>query len=155
MIPLIMVGPGTGFAPFRGFLQERAARQAAGDRLGPALVFCGCRNPAHDFIYEEELRAWVKSGVTKLVTAFSRLPDQPKRYVQDEILAHAEEVWDLLENQAIIYVCGDASRMAPDVRRAFGDIFQAHTGAGEATAAAWLNDLAFSGRYVVDVWAAT
>lgn len=154
-VPLILVGPGTGFAPFRGFLQERAARQKSGETLGPALVFCGCRNPDHDFLYADELRSYEQNGVVRVVTAFSRLPGQPKRYVQDEIRARSEEVWDLLQKGACIYVCGDASKMAPDVRRAFAEIFRAKAGAGEQTSEAWLNELASNHRYVVDVWAAS
>jgi cytochrome P450/NADPH-cytochrome P450 reductase len=154
-VPLIMVGPGTGFAPFRGFLQERAARQAEGETLGPALVFCGCRNPGHDFLYSDELREFEQNGVARIVTAFSRLAGQPKRYVQDEIRERGDEVWGLMHKGARVYVCGDASKMAPDVRRVFAEIFRAKTGAGEQTAEAWLNELAADQRYVIDVWAAS
>ncbi|HEV2461985.1 MAG TPA: cytochrome P450, partial [Ktedonobacterales bacterium] len=126
-IPIIMVGPGTGIAPFRGFLQERAALQAKGAKLGRALLFFGCRNP-DDFLYQDELQAWVDQGVTTLYTAFSRLEGQPKTYVQDEIKAHADDVWQLIQEGAVIYICGDASRMEPDVRKAFIDISQAKTG---------------------------
>jgi cytochrome P450/NADPH-cytochrome P450 reductase len=152
--PIIMVGPGTGIAPFRGFLQERAALAVAGVELGQAMLFFGCRNPEQDFIYQDELRAFEAQGLVDLQVAFSRATDQPKTYVQDLIRAEGNRVWQLLEAGAVIYVCGDASRMAPDVRRAFAAVYREQTGAGDATAEAWLADLTATGRYVADVWAA-
>jgi cytochrome P450/NADPH-cytochrome P450 reductase len=154
-IPIIMIGPGTGFAPMRGFLQERAALQAAGATLGPALLFCGCRHPQQDYIYEEDLRDWAARGVVQVCPAFSRLPGQPKRYVQDELRARQDAVWKLIESGAVVYVCGDARSMAPGVRQAFADIFRAKTATSEAVAEAWLNDLVASKRYLTDVWAAS
>ena len=151
--PIIMVGPGTGVAPFRGFLAERAAIQATGGTVGPALLFFGSRDPRQDFLYEAELRAWSARGLIELVTAFSRVAGQPRVYVQDAIAAHAEEVWALLAGGAIVYVCGEASRMAPAVRAAFGAIYRDRTGADEAQAEAWLHDLEAAGRYLADVWA--
>jgi cytochrome P450/NADPH-cytochrome P450 reductase len=153
LTPLIMVGPGTGMAPFRGFLEERAALAARGERLGAAVLFFGCRDPEQDFIYEDELKRWVKDGIVTLHMAFSRATNQPKTYVQDEILLQANEVWRLLEAGAVIYVCGDASRMAPDVRRAFAAVYRRQTGAGDAAAEAWLARLTVEGRYIADVWA--
>jgi cytochrome P450/NADPH-cytochrome P450 reductase len=111
--PLIMVGPGAGVAPFRGFLEERAALAARGEESGEAMLFFGCRDPRQDFIYEDELRQWAADGIVTLDVAFSRASDRPKAYVQDEIIRQADEVWRLLEAGAVIYVCGDASRMAP------------------------------------------
>ena len=153
LTPLIMVGPGTGMAPFRGFLEERAVMTALGDRLGESLLFFGCRDPEQDFIYEDELRQWADDGIVTLHVAFSRAPGLPRTYVQDEILAQADEVWRLLEAGAIIYVCGDASRMAPDVRRAFAAVYRQQTGGGDTAAEAWLASLTADGRYVADVWA--
>jgi cytochrome P450/NADPH-cytochrome P450 reductase len=111
-----MVGPGTGLAPFRGFLQERATLQAQGHTIGPSLLFFGCRHAEQDFIYEDELRAFEQQGVTRLAVAFSRQDGQPKTYVQDQLLKCQDEVWRLIEAGAVIYICGDASKMAPDVR---------------------------------------
>ena len=116
---MIMVGPGTGVAPFRGFLQERAALKQQGVPVGEAMLFFGCRDPLQDFLYEDELRAFEAAGVTRLFAAFSREPGKPKTYVQQAIREHSDEVWRLLQQEAMVFVCGEASRMAPDVRQAF------------------------------------
>lgn len=152
--PIIMVGPGTGLAPFRGFLQERSALKAAGTEVGASLLFFGCRHPQQDFLYEDELRQFEAQGVTRLSTSFSRIEGQKKCYVQDEIYALRDEVWELIDGGAVIYVCGDASRMAPDVRRTFAAIYCEKTSASVAQSEEWLNELAVQNRYLVDVWAA-
>jgi cytochrome P450 / NADPH-cytochrome P450 reductase len=154
LMPMIMVGPGTGLAPFRGFLQERAALKAQGRPIGPSLLFFGCRHPQQDFLYEAELRAFAEAGVTRLYPCFSRIPGQKKTYVQDQILDGKDEVWQLVKDGGIVYVCGDASRMAPDVRRAFAAIYREKTGASEEAAETWLHDMTLQNRYLVDVWAA-
>ncbi|MDA7418928.1 cytochrome P450 [Xenophilus arseniciresistens] len=150
--PLIMIGPGTGLAPFRGFLQERAARQAQGLAQGKALLFFGCRHPAQDFLYEDELKAWAQAGLVTLHTAFSRPgggSGPQKTYVQDRLREQADAVWQLLQQGAHIYVCGDGSRMEPDVRRTLADIARTH---GE-DAQAWMAKMIDDQRYVLDVWA--
>jgi cytochrome P450/NADPH-cytochrome P450 reductase len=154
-VPIIMIGPGTGLAPFRGFLQERAALKAGGAEVGDALLFFGCRHPRQDFIYEDELRGFERQGVARLSTAFSRVEGQPKCHVQGEIYARRDEVWRMIEDGAAVFVCGDASRMAPDVRRTFAAIYREKTGAGEAEAESWLDEMAAHNRYLVDVWAAS
>lgn len=146
--PVIMIGPGTGLAPFRGFLQERAARQAQGQAQAEALLFFGCRHPAQDFIYEDELKAWAQAGLVQLHTAFSR-DGERKTYVQDRLREQADAVWQLLQAGAHIYVCGDGSRMEPDVRRTLVDIARAHGEDGEA----WMAKMIERQRYVLDVWA--
>jgi len=146
--PLIMVGPGTGLAPFRGFLQERAVRKAQGQSLGEALLFFGCRHPQQDFIYADELQAWAKDGVVELHTAFSRA-DGKKAYVQDRLREQADTVWRLLQAGGHVYICGDGSRMEPDVRRTLVDIARAHGEDGEA----WMDTMIAGQRYVLDVWA--
>jgi cytochrome P450/NADPH-cytochrome P450 reductase len=152
-LPMIMVGPGTGVAPFRGFLQERAALKRQGVPVGESLLFFGCRDPLQDFLYEDEMRALEAAGVTQLHAAFSREPGKSKCYVQDAIRGQGEAVWRLLQQGASIFVCGDASRMAPDVRKAFAALFQERTGASEADAQAWLAGLAATHRYLEDIWA--
>ena len=149
---MIMVGPGTGVAPFRGFLEDRAALKKRGVPIGPSLLFFGCRDPLQDFLYEEELRGFETVGVTRLICAFSREPGKPKTYVQQAIAEHGEEVWGLLQQEAVVFVCGEASRMAPEVRQAFIDLFSKRTGAAAADQA-WLAGLVASHRYLEDIWA--
>jgi cytochrome P450/NADPH-cytochrome P450 reductase len=154
--PMIMVGPGTGVAPFRGFLQERAARKAKlsnGQQLGPALLFFGCRCSSQDYIYRDELADFEKQGVVTLYTAFSREPGQPKAYVQDVLKAHADEVYKLLQDGAVVYVCGDAGSMEPAVRATLEDIYAAKAGVSAEEAAKWQAGLVAQQRYLADVWA--
>jgi cytochrome P450 / NADPH-cytochrome P450 reductase len=125
---MIMVAAGTGLAPFRGFLQDRARVKKEGKRVGPSMLFFGCRNPQQDYIYQEELEEFAREGVTALECAFSRLEGQPKTYVQNRIEAQQEDIWPLVEGGAIIYVCGDAGRMAPEVERAFVELFRNRNG---------------------------
>ncbi|MGZ3680557.1 MAG: bifunctional cytochrome P450/NADPH--P450 reductase, partial [Ktedonobacterales bacterium] len=150
--PLIMVAAGTGFAPFRGFLQERAIMQERGETVGPSLLFFGFRDPEQDYLYEEELSDYATRGITSVVPAVSRAEGQPKRYVQQAIREHANDVWNLLQQGAVIYVCGDASRMAPEVRAAFAAIYQQQTGLSGTEAEAWLTSLTGANRYLVDIW---
>ncbi len=152
LTPLIMIGAGTGLAPFRGFLQERAASQTNGKVIGPSMLFFGFRNPQHDYLYEEELSDYEARGITTVVPAMSRAEGQPRRYVQQAIREHAGDVWNLLQEGAVIYVCGDASRMAPEVRAAFAAIYQQQTGLSSAEADAWLTGLTAANRYLVDIW---
>jgi cytochrome P450/NADPH-cytochrome P450 reductase len=151
-MPIIMIGPGTGLAPFRGFLQERAARKARGSLLGPAMLFFGCRHPEQDFLYADELKAFAADGVTELHTAFSR-GDGPKTYVQHLVAAQKDKVWDLIEQGAIIYVCGDGGKMEPDVKAALMAIHRERTGGDEAAASRWIDEMGTKNRYVLDVWA--
>ncbi|MBN9418018.1 MAG: cytochrome P450 [Candidatus Eremiobacteraeota bacterium] len=152
--PVLMVGPGTGLAPFRGFLQERSALQAQGETLGKALLFYGCRHSKQDYAYETELQEFVEHGVCQLVTAFSRENEQ-KVYVQHRVLENKELVWQLFEDGGTVYICGDGGKMAPDVRRAFAQIHQEKTGQDAQAAEDWLKGLETSGRYMVDVWSST
>ena len=126
-----MIGPGTGLAPFRGFLQERAARKAKGAALGPAMLFFGCRHPEQDFLYADELAAFAADGICELHTAFSRA-DGSKTYVQHQVAAQKDKVWALIEKGAIVYVCGDGGRMEPDVKAALVAIYRETSGADEA-----------------------
>jgi cytochrome P450/NADPH-cytochrome P450 reductase len=151
-VPIIMIGPGTGLAPFRGFLQERAAQKAKGATLGPSLLFFGCRHPEQDYLYADELKAFADQGITELHVAFSRA-SQPKTYVQHMIAQQKDRVWDLIEKGAIIYVCGDGGKMEPDVKSALMAIYRERSGANEEAAARWIDDLGTSNRYVLDVWA--
>ncbi|MES5818466.1 bifunctional nitrate reductase/sulfite reductase flavoprotein subunit alpha [Streptomyces sp. RG80] len=146
--PMIMVGPGTGVAPFVGFLQER---RALGHRA-PNWLFFGEQHRASDFYYEQELTELLAEGtLARLDTAFSR-DQRQKVYVQDRMREHGPELWRWLQDGAHFYVCGDASRMAKDVDRALKDIAVAHGGLGEVEAAAYVKQLASAKRYVRDVY---
>ena len=151
-VPVIMIGPGTGLAPFRGFLQERAARKARGTSLGPAMLFFGCRHPDQDYLYADELKAFADQGVCELHTAFSR-GEGPKTYVQHLVAAQKERVWSLIEQGAIIYVCGDGGKMEPDVKAALVAIYRERSGADAEAGQRWIDDLGAKNRYVLDVWA--
>jgi cytochrome P450 / NADPH-cytochrome P450 reductase len=150
--PMVMVAAGTGLAPFRGFLQERAANKAEGKRVGASRLFFGCRNPQQDYLYEEELEEFAREGITEVECAFSRLDGQPKTYVQQSIEAQADEVWPLIEAGATIYLCGDASRMAPEVEKAFISLYKDKSGASEHDSEEWMSQMKSSHRYLVDVW---
>ncbi len=151
--PMILVGPGTGFAPLRGFLEERAAQQAAGAEVGLSKVFYGCRHPEHDWFYREEMRQWQRSGIAELHLAFSAVPDHPYRYVQDAITADSDGIWTALEHGGHIYVCGDGRRMAPAVRQALAAIYRDNTPGSAEDAEKWLGQLEEDGRYQQDVFA--
>lgn len=151
-VPVIMIGPGTGLAPFRAFCQERAIQKHAGAELGPAMLFFGCRHPDEDFLYRKELEAMAKEGIVELHTAFSR-HDGRKTYVQDMLLKQRKKVWKLVEAGAHIYVCGDGSRMEPDVKRALARIYAEEKDADAADADAWMERMGAENRYVLDVWA--
>jgi cytochrome P450/NADPH-cytochrome P450 reductase len=151
-VPMIMVGAGTGMAPFRGFLQERAALAEKGVPVGKSILFYGCRNAKSDMLYADELNAFEESGITELQVAFSREPGQPRTFVQHLIERERDQVWDLIETGAVIYVCGNASTMAPGVRAALMDLYRAKTNGSDSTADEWLAGLRDDDRYLEDIW---
>jgi cytochrome P450/NADPH-cytochrome P450 reductase len=151
-LPMIMVGAGTGMAPFRGFLQERAAQAEKGVPVGPSILFYGCRNATGDMLYADELRAFEESGITKLQIAFSREPGQPRTFVQHVIERERDHIWDLIEAGAVIYVCGNANTMAPGVRAALMDIYRAKTDGSGSAGEEWLAGLREDDRYLEDIW---
>lgn len=146
--PMIMVGPGTGIAPFRAFLEERRAVGATGRNW---LLF-GDQRSSTDFLYREELEAWTKDGfLTHLDLAFSR--DQAEKiYVQNRMLEKASELWAWLEEGAHFYVCGDASRMAKDVDAALHQVCQTAGGLAPDVATAYVSKLKTDKRYCRDVY---
>ncbi|MGH7066652.1 MAG: diflavin oxidoreductase, partial [Acetobacteraceae bacterium] len=141
--PIIMIGAGTGLAPFRAFLQRREAEGAR----GKSWLFFGARNYTHDFLYQLELQDWLASGVlTDLGVAFSR--DQPEKiYVQHRMWEQREEFWRWLDQGAVLYVCGDAKAMARDVTATLIRIISDATGRDADASAAWLRAGIADGRY--------
>lgn len=145
---IIMVGPGTGIAPFRSFIQERAVKEAP----GRSWLFFGDQNSASDFLYQDELEKFQKDGVlTRLETAFSRDTDQ-KVYVQHKMLENSKELFGWLENGAYFYVCGDKQYMAKDVHNTLIDIIEKEGALTREAAEAYLNDMQEQGRYQRDVY---
>ena len=146
--PVIMVGPGTGIAPFRSFLQDRDAAGADGRNW----LFFGNPHFTQDFLYQVELQGFLKSGLlTRLSVAFSRDQDE-KIYVQDRILEHGAEIYEWLEDGAHFYVCGDANRMAKDVHAALLKVIETHGKVSGQAAEAYLEKLRDGKRYQKDVY---
>ncbi|MEW5809071.1 MAG: sulfite reductase flavoprotein subunit alpha [Actinomycetota bacterium] len=147
-VPIIMVGPGTGIAPFRGFLQERRATGAS----GRSWLFFGDRGRATHYLYGEELEAFERAGtLTRLDVAFSRDTDT-KVYVQHRMRDRGAELFAWLRDGAHLYVCGDADRMARDVDTALHEIVAEHGGLDVESAHAFVNELIKTHRYVRDVY---
>ncbi|HEY8932669.1 MAG TPA: sulfite reductase subunit alpha, partial [Rariglobus sp.] len=146
--PVIMVGPGTGVAPFRAFVEHRSAL----GHPGKNWLFFGDQRYTYDFLYQLEWQDHLKSGVlSKLDVAFSR--DQPEKiYVQQKMLEHAKELYAWLEEGAHFYVCGDASRMAHDVHEALISIVEKQGNKTREAAEAYLDELKKSHRYQRDVY---
>ena len=147
-VPIIMVGPGTGIAPFRAFLHERMATKAPGRNW----LFFGHQRRDHDFFYEDELAGMKAAGVlTRLTLAWSRDGDE-KIYVQDRMREVGRDLWAWLADGAVLYVCGDAKRMAKDVERALVDVVAQYGARSTDEAIAFVNELRKNERYQQDVY---
>ncbi len=146
--PVVMVGPGTGVAPFRAFLQDRVASGATGKNW----LFFGDQRERYDYLYREELEGWLAKGVlTRLDTAFSR-DQEHKVYVQQRMLENAAELWRWLEEGAHFFVCGDAQRMAKDVDAALHKVAETAGGKSPEEAAQYVEGLKKAKRYKRDVY---
>jgi sulfite reductase (NADPH) flavoprotein alpha-component len=145
--PIIMIGPGTGVAPFRAFMQERLARNATGKNW----LFFGERNRQFDYFYQDEWESWVSQGKLVLDLAFSR-DQEEKIYVQHKMLERAKQLWSWLEEGAYFFVCGDAHRMAKDVEHALQRIIQEQGQMSEEAAKAYVKTLRSQKRYLADVY---
>jgi len=151
--PIIMVGPGTGVAPFRGFVQERAAQAKAGQNVGKTVLFFGCRKRSEDFLYEKEWEQYKEALGDNFVlhTAFSR--DGPKKvYVQHQMEEYGEEINKLLEQKAYFYVCGDAAHMAREVNTLLGKIIAKYRNVSETKGEEIVKAMRASNQYQEDVW---
>lgn len=154
--PVILVGPGTGVAPMRGFIREKVSllKTSENVKLGKTLLFYGCRNRNEDFLYKDEWPEYSqKLGDSfEMDVAFSREDDSKKVYVQNKIADRAEEINKLLQDGAFIYVCGDASKMARDVQATFVSIISEKRGLLMEKAADIVRSLKVQNRYQEDVW---
>lgn len=152
--PVIMIGPGTGVAPFRGFIRDRVKQAENGvNNLGKALLFYGSRNSNEDFLYKDEWPAYSKKLDTsfELITAFSRETDK-KVYVQHKLVERKDDVLKLIDNGAFIYVCGEAARMAKDVHSALIQILSEGKDLSEEQAGEVIRNFKTLNRYQEDVW---
>ncbi|KAJ2129150.1 NADPH-dependent diflavin oxidoreductase 1 [Coemansia sp. RSA 353] len=142
--PIIMVGPGTGIAAFMAFIDDRVSRNISANYL-----FFGCRNEHGDFLHQEQLQKWVSCDKLQLFCAFSR--DQENTiYVQQRVREQGDLLWSLISEQdAIVYVSGNANRMPDDVRQAFTDVIADH---GVDDAAAYVQAMVKTGRYQEECW---
>ena len=152
--PMVMVCAGTGLAPFRGFLQERAMQAQNGRSVGQSLLFFGCDDPDVDFLYRDELAAWEAAGVVSVRPAFYKRPQGDVTFVQHRVWQDRADVADLFRRGASVYVCGDGRHMAPAVRQTFVRIYQEAAGTTAEQAEAWVDRIEReTGRYVSDVFA--
>jgi NADPH-ferrihemoprotein reductase len=152
--PIIMIGPGTGVAPFRGFIRDRIAQKKLGQTPGESLLFYGCRKENEDFLYKNEWSEYAKTlgSSFEMFTAFSRENATKKVYVQDKLLEHSKKLNELIEAGAFIYVCGDASRMARDVQAALAKIISKERNIAEEKGVELIRSFKVQNRYQEDVW---
>jgi cytochrome P450/NADPH-cytochrome P450 reductase len=152
--PIVLICAGTGLAPFRGFLQERAQQARAGRPVGKALLFFGCDHPEVDLLYREELAQWQQSGVVDLRAAFTSAEADGVKFVQDRVWRDRADIAALFRASAIVYVCGDGRRMAPAVRETLARIYEQETGLSHEEALRVVEEVERKrGRFVEDVFA--
>ncbi|KAI3387511.1 hypothetical protein SNEBB_003083 [Seison nebaliae] len=151
-VPLILVGPGTGIAPFRAFLQERQMQKSQGKPIGDIILFYGCRNKEKDYLYRNEIEEYVNDGTIKqLFVAFSR--DQSEKvYVQDLIRQNGSLVFNMFENKASLFICGDAMNMAREVHQTLLDVFKTEGEMDISEANSYMQRLNSLHKYSSDVW---
>lgn len=150
--PVIMVGPGTGLAPFMGFIQERDKHRRDGKPIGETILYFGCRKKSVDFLYEKELKQFEADGtLSKFYCAFSRDSDS-KVYVQNLLAQNKAEIWALLQKGAHFYICGDAKYMARDVRTVLEEAIKEGGGYTTQQVADYLKQMQVKGKLQMDVW---
>ena len=152
--PLIMICAGSGIAPFRGFLQERATQKEGGQDVGPALLFFGTNHAGVDYLYRDELERWEAAGVVTVLPAFSLQPRGEVSFVQHRVWEERARIVELFQRGGSVFVCGDGQYMAPAVRETLVRIYREASGAGEADAQKWVETVEHEhGRFVSDVFA--
>jgi cytochrome P450/NADPH-cytochrome P450 reductase len=152
--PVILIGAGTGLAPFRGFLQERALQARAGRTVGRALLFFGCDHPDVDYLYREELAAWQAAGIVEVRPAFTYAPQEGVKFVQDRVWQDRAEIAALFAAGAVVFLCGDGLHMAPAVRETLMRIYGEAKGVTDGEALREVERIERErGRFVEDVFA--
>lgn len=152
-IPMILVCAGSGLAPFRGFIQERALQKEKGMPIGEILLFFGCDHPDVDFLYKGEIKDWEAKGVLKTYLAFSEKVEDEVKFVQHRLWKERVEVFNLFQQQARFFVCGDGKYMAPAVKATFLKIYQELANKTKAEAQEWFATIEKEGiRYVTDIF---
>jgi NADPH-ferrihemoprotein reductase len=150
--PVVMIGPGTGLAPFRGFIQERDFYKKEGRQVGSTILYYGCRKQTEDYLYPDELEAFEKNGtLTKLNLAFSR-DQEEKNYVTHLLKRDSNMIWNLIQEGGHVYVCGDAKSMARDVNEILIGLCKTEGNMSTDEATQYIKDLSQKTRYVLDVW---
>jgi cytochrome P450/NADPH-cytochrome P450 reductase len=152
--PLVLICAGTGLAPFRGFLQERAIQAANGRPVGKALLFFGCDHPDVDLLYRDELEAWERAGIVEVRSAFSAAPNGDVRFVQDRLWQDRASVVALFQQGGRIFVCGDARTVMAGVRKTAARVYQEATQCTTEDAEHWVVELEQNhSRFYADVFA--
>lgn len=154
MTPMVMICAGSGIAPFRGFLQDRAAQKAGGRQVGEALLFFGTNHADVDFLYRDELEQWELDGIVTVLPAFTDQPEGDVMFVQHRVWAERARIAALFKRGATVFVCGDGRAMAPAVRATLIQIYREATGVADSEAQHWADVVEREhGRYVADVFA--
>ncbi|XP_038213822.1 methionine synthase reductase [Zerene cesonia] len=153
--PIILIGPGTGVAPFIGFLEEREyiRNNNSNKDLGPAWLFFGCRSPHLDHLYEKELNTFLNKNIlSNLSTAFSRVDNCKNKYVQDALIENAAELIKLIKSGAYVYICGDVKVIASQVKEVLIDSLIKYDNITTQEAEKYVNDMQKERRYITDIW---
>lgn len=153
LTPIIMIGPGTGIAPFMGFLQHRFNQKKLNINVGMSWLYFGCRYSDRDFLYKSELQNYLKENIlTKLFTSFSK-EDSEIKYVQHNIIKYGKEFMEFFEvNKATVYICGDEKNMIKDIKGAILKCLINYRGKSEEEASTFLEELQKERRIVFDIW---
>ena len=151
-VPVIMIAAGSGIAPFRGFVQERSVLKSKGQAIGETVLFFGCDHPNVDALYVDEFNQWEKENIVKVFRAYSAFDDEIK-FVQHKLWAEREKVYQLFQQGAKVFVCGDGQYMVPAVQKTFVNIYKSMANVSEQEAEKWFDTIKEGGeRYVVDAF---
>jgi len=152
-IPVIMIGAGSGIAPFRGFVQERSVLKQKRQIIGETILFFGCDHPNVDALYTDEFDQWEQENVVKVFRAYSAVADNDLKFVQHKLWAERKKVYELVQKGAKVFVCGEGEYMVPAVQKTFINIYKDQANVSEDKAEMWFDNMKKeSERYVVDAF---